>query len=99
MVMAVEPSVMSMRPSEQLDMETWSIQMLLESMTEMPSPSLSPRMPKWCLESRMRPPERATESWMWRLWMMTLLTAWTVICAPVTCTCAPRPSMLHSVFV
>ncbi|CAA6672744.1 unnamed protein product [Spirodela intermedia] len=45
MVMAVDALMASMRPSMQLDMETWSIQMLEEPKMEMPSPSLLVRRP------------------------------------------------------
>lgn len=40
MVTAVEPSMTSMIPSAQFDMDTWSIQISLDPRTEMPSPSL-----------------------------------------------------------
>ena len=95
MVIAVEPMMASMRPSWQLDMETWSIQILDEPKIEIPSPSLGVLKPTWSLLSLIVPPLPATMLWIWMLWMITFLTNWSVMPAPLAIrTLAPLPSMV-----
>ena len=98
-VIAVEPMTASTRPSAQWERELWSTQIWLEPNIETASPSAIVLQPKCVSELLTIALPVGLQSWIWRPWMITLVTYWIVMHPPLAiCTLAPLPSMVLKLF-